>query len=296
VARKLLLIVNPRSGTMRGQKQLLSVIQTFCEADFEVSVHTTRFPKDATEVVRTRGKGFDVICALGGDGTLNEVVTGAISSGYSGAIGFLPCGTTNDLASTLSLPKKVEDSAKLVAEGQAEYLDFGAFNDDRYFSYIASFGAFTEVSYSTGQKAKNTFGHLAYVANGVGAVFQIKPHHVRVTCDGKVIEGDFVFGAAANSFSIAGMVKLQKDTVDLSDGLHELALVKTPKSVAAFVNILHEIMRGRFSGENVIFVKGKEILFETDRPVSWCVDGEYAGDHSKVLIRNLHEKVRIFRP
>ena len=296
MSRKLLLIVNPRSGTMRGQKQLLQVIQILCEADFEVTVHTTRFPKDATEVVRERAGGFDVICALGGDGTLNEVVTGAISSGYAGAIGFLPCGTTNDLANTLGLPKNLPDSARLIAEGTAPYLDFGAFNDDRYFSYIASFGAFTEVSYSTGQKAKNTFGHLAYVANGVGAAFQIKPYHVRVECDGKLIEGEFVFGAAANSFSIGGMVKLQKDVVDLSDGLHELALVKNPKSVSAFINILHEIARGKFSGENVLFLKGKDIVFQTDETVPWCVDGEYAGDHKEVHIRNLHEKVRIFRP
>ena len=294
--KKLLLLVNPCSGKMRAKRELLTIVQTFCDADFLVNVRITRCRHDATEFVPAYGKEYDVLVACGGDGTLNEVISGALQIGFPGNIGFIPCGTTNDLANTLGLPKSVLDCSRLIVEGKAKYMDFGAFNKNRYFTYIASFGAFTEVSYNTDQKFKNTLGHLAYIAEGIGAVDKIKPYHMVVTCDGQPYEDDFIFGAAANSLSIGGIVKLKKDMVKLTDGQHELLLVRNPRDAAHLAGLLGDLIAGKFTGENILILRGKRIQFACEESIPWCVDGEFAGDHQTVEIRNLHERLKIYRP
>ncbi len=291
-----LLIANLHSGKMRAKKYLPEIAEIFCRAETALSLHITRCPMDAAEVVKARGKEFDLIVACGGDGTLNEVVTGALAVDYSGAVGFIPCGTTNDLANTLSLSKDPLQAARDITGREAKFLDFGAFNGDRCVTYIASFGAFTEVSYATGQKAKNAFGHLAYVANGVGAAMKIRTYHVKAECDGEEFEGDYIFGAVANSLSVGGIVKLKPEIVDLADGMHEMLLVKKPKNPAQLAKIIHDVTHSTFTGENLIFRKGARIRFTCEEVIPWCVDGEYAGDHTEVEIRNLHEKIRIVRP
>ena len=165
MARKLLLLVNPISGKNRVKTDLLGILKIFSDADFTTTVHVTRRAGDATEKVVESGRAYDVIVACGGDGTLNEVVAGALRIRYEGALGFLPAGTTNDFANSLGIPKSLLKAAQLIAEGEARDLDFGAFNHLRYFVYIAAFGAFTDVSYSTDQKMKNLFGHCLTMMN-----------------------------------------------------------------------------------------------------------------------------------
>ena len=281
---------------MRAQKKLLEIADVFCQAGTRLSVHITQAPMDAAEQVKARGKDFDLVAACGGDGTLNEVVTGALQSGYTGAIGFIPCGTTNDLANTLALSKDPVQAAKDLTEREAKFLDFGWFNDDRCFTYIASFGAFTEVSYGTGQKAKNAFGHLAYVANGVGAAAKIRPYHLKVTCEEEEFEGDYIFGAVANSLSVGGVVKLKPELVDLADGMHEMLLVKKPKNPVDLARIVHDVTHSNFDSDLLIFRKGTRFTFSSEEAIPWCADGEYAGDQTLTRIANLHERIRIVRP
>ncbi len=296
MAKRLLLLVNPISGKARIKTQLMGILKIFSDAGFRTEVHVTRFASDATQKVMEEGKNFDVIVALGGDGTLNEVVTGALRVRYEGDIGFVPCGTTNDFASSLSIPKDPIKAAELIATGVGKEQDFGSFNRLRYFTYIAAFGAFTDVSYSTDQKLKNVFGHVAYVSEGIARLQELRSYHVKVTCDDVLYEEDVLFGAAANSLSIGGVMKLKSDQVDLSDGYHEVLLVRNPKNAADLAHLSKELLSGNFENKSVLFFRGKKIVFDCDEEIPWCVDGEFAGKYEHAVIRNLHDRLKIIYP
>lgn len=296
MAKKLLLLVNPVSGKNRVKPELMRILQIFSDADFVTTVHVTRRSGDATERVEQMGKDFDVIVACGGDGTLNEVVTGALRIRYEGALGFLPSGTTNDFANSLGIPKGLVKAAELIATGEAHELDFGSFNRLRYFIYVAAFGAFTEVSYSTDQKLKNVFGHAAYVSEALAHLMDLRKYHVKVNCDGVLYEGDFLFCAAANSLSLGGVMKLKPDQVDMTDGYHEVLLIRNPKTAAEFAQLSAELFSGNFENKSILLFRGKKISFECDEQIPWCVDGEFAGKFEHVEIQNLHSRLRIFYP
>lgn len=296
MARKLLLLVNPISGKNRVKTDLMGILRIFSDADFVTTVHVTRRSGDATERVVESGKEYDVIVACGGDGTLNEVVTGALRIRYEGALGFLPAGTTNDFANSLGIPKGLLKAAQLIADGEARELDFGAFNHLRYFIYIAAFGAFTEVSYSTDQKMKNIFGHAAYVSEAIARLVDLRKYHVKVNCDGVLYEDDFLFGAAANSLSLGGVMKLKNDQVDMTDGYHEVILIRNPKTAAEFAQLSTELLSGNFENKSILLFRGKKITFECDEEIPWCVDGEFAGNFYQAEVQNLHNRLRIYFP
>lgn len=294
--KRVLLIVNPFSGKLQAKNELMRIVKTLCDADFSVSIHITRCRKDATRVTEERAKNYDTVIACGGDGTLNEVMTGVIRSGYTGEVGFLPAGTTNDLAATLKLPRNLVKAAELITYGAVRPVDYGSFNKNQFFAYIASFGAFTETSYNTDQKAKNVWGHLAYLAEGIGSVGTIRPYNLTVTCDGERVSGSFVFGAAANSLSIGGIVKLKPEEVDLTDGMHELLLVRTPEMPGDLSATIGSILAEDFDPEHVILLRGKRMEFHCREEVPWCLDGEFAGKCKTALIETLPERLRIIRP
>lgn len=296
MAKKLLLLINPISGKARVKTSLMGMLKIFTDAGFITEVHITRYAFDATQKVMDDGSRFDVIVACGGDGTLNEVVTGAMRIRFEGDIGFVPCGTTNDFATSLSIPKDPMKAAQLIANGEGRELDFGSFNRLRYFTYIAAFGAFTDVSYSTDQKLKNVLGHVAYVSEGIARLHELRSFHVKVTCDDVTYEEDVLFGAAANSLSIGGMMKLKPEQVDMSDGYHEVLLVRNPKNAADLAHLSKELLSGNFENKSVLFFRGKKIVFDCDEEIPWCVDGEFAGKFERATVRNLHDRLRFICP
>jgi YegS/Rv2252/BmrU family lipid kinase len=294
--KNLLLIVNPHSGKMHAKNELLEIVKQFCEKGYAVRVHITRRRRDAVHLVEKEGKDYDQIAVCGGDGTLNEVFTGAIRSRWNGSIGFLPCGTTNDMARSLGIPKDQRAATNLIVTGEAKDLDVGSFTRNRYFSYIAAFGAFTEVSYSTDQTLKNIFGHAAYVAEAARKLINLRTYHIKVNCDGAEYEDDFLFGSVTNTLSIGGVLKLRESDVELADGYHEVLLIRDPKTGQDFANLSRELFSGHFENKSILFFRGKKIILESEEPIAWCVDGEYAGEHRRVEIRNLSQRLKMIYP
>ena len=226
--KKMLFIVNPRSGMLKVNRLLPEIIGLFNENGYEVTIYITAGPQDATNIVLQRAKDHDLVVCAGGDGTLNETISGVLQSGLDLPIGYIPAGSTNDFAASLNLPLNVLDAARLIVEGEPAALDVGQF-EDRYFSYVASFGAFTKAAYSTNQSIKNALGHLAYVLEGIQEIPQIRKNHVRIEADGIEIEDDFIFGAISNSTSVGGILKVSPDRVDMADGKFEIFLVRLPR-------------------------------------------------------------------
>jgi len=212
--------------------------------------------------------------------------------GASVPVGYIPTGTANDIATTLALSKDPAVAAQTIIDGRPIPLDIGSFGG-RYFTYIAAFGAFTGLAYSTPQSAKRSLGHFAYVLSGVASVGAITAQRTVVELDGNVIEGDFIFGGVVNSTSVAGLVRLDPEYVDLADGLFEVILVRQPLSLSDFLDIMTSIANRSYQGDNVQLIQAKSVRFTFDKHVQWTIDGEDGGSHREIEITNCREAVRI---
>ncbi len=290
--KRALVIVNPRAGTKKSKKDMFEIVDRLSQQGYSVSAQTTTQRGDGTRFIREYGKEHDMVICCGGDGTLNEVINGILDCGLELPIGYVPAGTTNDFARTLQLPKKAEKCMDLILSGWPHSYDIGSFND-RNFTYIASLGAFTKVSYSTPQKIKNALGHTAYLLEGVKEIGNISPFEAEFTANGETYSGEFLFGAISNSTSIAGLFKLKKLEVRLDDGEFELILIRNPKNVSDLRGIIQGLTKGKYDPRYVVFTHAKEIWFQAPKPLPWTLDGESGGSHTEATISVLHNAVKM---
>ena len=292
--KKMLFIMNPYSGQRRANRYLSDIIGLFNRYDYEVTVHMTSGCGDAADVARTRGKDYDVIVCCGGDGTFNETVSGMLTAGLTIPVGYIPSGSTNDFAASMHLPTNVMDAARLVAEGTPTPYDVGKFGD-RYFAYVASFGAFTRASYATPQNVKNALGHTAYVLEGITELSQIRKTGIRLDVDGTIIEDDFIFGAISNSTSVGGILTLSPDVVDMSDGLLEVLLVRAPKSLLEIHECIQAVQTQKYNCSMITFLSGHHIKIWADPDMPWTLDGEREDGHAQVDIVNQHLAIHLIQ-
>ena len=269
----------------QAQADLFKMVRVFAEHDCEVTVYPTRGPQDCTRKVLADAGRFDLVVCCGGDGTLNEMVSGMMQREDPVPMGYIPLGSTNDFAASLHLPSHVEEAALRCVEGTAFHMDVGSLND-RYFNYIAAFGAFTEASYATPQQIKNALGHLAYILEGVKSLGRLQPIHVRITADGETFEEDYLFGAVTNTVSLGGVLRLDPSRVLLDDGMYELLLVKNPQNPAEAQAMLSALMLQNYDGPLVRMLRASDILFESNHEISWTIDGEFGGSFSTTHILN----------
>ena len=290
--KKLLLIVNPKAGTRRIGRVLPEVIEIFNRADYEVTVHITAGSGDCTQVVRSRGAQADLIVCAGGDGTFNEAVAGMMESGIDRPLGYIPCGSTNDFAISLKLPTDPVKAAQLIVDGVPLKYDVGLFGD-RYFSYVASFGAFTRASYSTPQDVKNALGHTAYLLEGIQEISQIRKEHIRIELDDRSIEDDFLFGAVSNSTSMGGIVTLDPRQVDMRDGKFELLLIRAPRDLMEIHECVQAVSKQIYNCAMMTFVSTKKLTVHADASMPWTLDGEREEGREQVVIRCLHQAITL---
>jgi len=295
--KNVLLIINPRAGKAKAKTFLFDIIDTLSEHDMTVTVEITRYSGHARDICSYISDSYDLVICAGGDGTLGEVIAGMICSKKQIPIGYIPAGSTNDFGTTLRLSKDMKKAALDIAVGVTRTLDIGKFGD-RFFTYVASFGAFTKASYSTPQEVKNTLGHLAYVLEGMKDLPTIKGEYARITTDeGKVYEGEFIFGAIANSTSVGGVISLDKRIVTMNDGKFELMLIKNPKNLTELNKCINALLTKNYYNSNMIIIdslKSAEII--TDNPLTWSLDGERCDTDGSVSIRNLNNAIRMVLP
>jgi len=283
--RKLLMIINPKAGRTKSREPLFDACVAFSQAGYLLSVRTTRSPADAVRIAAEEGAKFDVVVAVGGDGTLNQVVSGLNHLERPPLLGYMAQGSTNDFASTLNISKDPLVAAESIIHGEPRHLDVGFWNE-RCFVYVASFGAFTRSSYSAPQAAKNALGHFAYILEGMKDLSTLRPYKVRITADGEVLDGEYLFGAVCNSISIGGLMKLSPERVILDDGKFELLLIPNPKSATELQNLVKALLNKEYDSEGLVFRHVSNIHLETEEELPWSLDGEYAPSRSTVDIVN----------
>jgi YegS/Rv2252/BmrU family lipid kinase len=301
MSKKALFVLNPHSGKGLIKNHLLDIVDILVKAGYSVNVYPTQESGDATRAVRERGKRYELVVCSGGDGTLDEVVTGIIQSGFRTPIGYIPSGSTNDYAASLKIPNSMRKAADIAANGTSLACDVGRFNDD-VFVYIAAFGLFTEVSYGTPQEMKNAMGHMAYIVEGVRHLQNIKSYKMRVTytdIDGaeQIIEDEFIYGMVTNSLSIGGFKGITgnvfKGDIALDDGYFEVILIKFPKNPVELNSILAALTIENIDTQYMYSFKSGYMIFEAENEVSWTLDGEYGGNHKTVRLINDKQSIDI---
>ena len=281
--KKLLMIVNPRAGRTQSRAPFYDVIARFCQAGYLVSLRETAGKGDAAALA-AEAAGYDLVVCCGGDGTLNETVSGLLTLDRRPPLGYIPCGSTNDFAASLELPLQPQAAGALILERPGRRLDAGTLNS-RCFLYVAAFGAFTNTSYSADQTAKNDLGRWAYLLEGMRSMSTLRPYHVKITADGEVFQGGFLFGAVTNATTVGGLLRLSRETVVLDDGKFELLLIPEPRSGADLQSLVMALLRSDYSGEGLIFRHAAEVLVETEEELPWALDGEFEPGAERVEIR-----------
>ena len=293
MSRHMMLLINPHAGKGGYKSSLAVIAETFSRSDWLPTVYFTKDRGDARAIVEREAGNYEMVVCLGGDGTLSEVSSGMMRRTDRRPIGYIPLGTANDVAHTLGLSADPATAAAAIVHGNRFPLDIGQFGQDSFFTYIAAFGAFTEVSYATPQEAKQALGHLAYMLEGLRSLNHLNHYHAIVEYDGGGVQDDFIFGAVTNSTSIAGLLRLDENRVNLADGMFELLLVKTPQNLLDLNSIITAVLSHNFSAPNVLFLRSKEVRILFDEPVAWTRDGEDGGSHRDVLIFNRHPGVEL---
>lgn len=291
--KRLLLIYNPVAGKAAVTDRLSTIVESFAGTGYDVMAVPIQPGRGAEEILKELGGEFRRVVCCGGDGTLNHTINGLMQMKHPPLFGYLPSGSTNDFARSLGLPARFEDGCVRIAAGKPFYYDIGAFND-RYFNYVAAFGAFTEVSYLTPQDEKNALGHLAYLIEGLKRLPIGQHFPAKVECDGEVFRGDYLYGSVSNSTSVGGMA-LGSDEVELDDGKFELLLIKAPANVAETSDIAGKLLARDFSGESVRLLRGSHIRFVFKEEINWTLDGEFGGALRKAEIRVCPKALGILR-
>lgn len=291
--KKLYLILNLQSGKATISSKLAVVIDMFTKAGYEVTARPTQERMDACAAAKYAcGQGFDLIVCSGGDGTLNEVIQGVMKSEKKLPIGYIPAGSTNDFARGVGIPRNIIDAVQWIIDGKEYPCDIGGFND-KFFTYIAAFGAFTEVTYETSQQVKNVLGHVAYVLNGISRLKNIKSYHMKITYDEKTIEDNYIFGMVTNSSSVAGLLSLNDFLLD--DGLYEVTLIKTPGNPLDLQRIIHSLLNIDIDIDTA-YIKSfrtSKIRFECADEIQWTIDGEFGGAYKTVDVCNNKQAIEL---
>ncbi|MCR5103004.1 MAG: YegS/Rv2252/BmrU family lipid kinase [Eubacterium sp.] len=294
--KKLLFIVNPKAGRTVIKADMIDIIETFSNAGYSVTVYPTKNKEETQEYVYENAADYDLVVCAGGDGTLDNTVGGIMSLERKLKkrihMGYIPCGSTNDYARSLKIDMNPIQAAVDIMEGEVCHVDVGKL-EDTFFVYIAAFGAFTDISYSTPQNLKNALGHAAYVLEASKAMFNLKPYNMTLWFDGEMVEGDFIYGQITNSLSVGGFKNIGARDMSFSDGKFETVLIKNPENPMELQRIINCLLVDDMSDEMIVFRKSSRVVIKCNEEIPWTVDGEYGGSYKTARVSNIRKALSI---
>lgn len=289
--RKALIIFNPNAGMKLAARHLPRICNMFCGKGYLPSVYMTQHTGDGVFAAESLAADKDLIVCIGGDGTLSETIEGMRNAGVNIPVGYIPAGSTNDTATSLHLSRNIIQATKDILGGKAKTLDLGEING-KPFCYVVSCGAFTRVTYTTPQPAKNVLGNLAYFFEATNEVSKIAPIPMQIETDNLSFSGDFLLCAFSNSTSMGGVLKLGDDLVDLNDGKLELLLVRTPKDGIELGQIIAALTQSNFNTDLIHIVSTSYAKVTLPENVDWTRDGEQFAGAGVVELRCVRDAVR----
>lgn len=290
--KKMLFIFNPSSGKARIKNQLFDIIQFYTEKGYTITIYPTQQPGDGYAYIKELQDDYELIVCSGGDGTLNEIISGILDSGKMRKLGYIPSGSTNDFGRSIGIPQDLKKALDITSNGTPYGIDVGHFNE-KYFIYVAGFGAFTKISYSTPQKIKNNLGYVAYVLQGIKELSELRNYHVVLEHDNGRLEDDFMIGFIMNSFSIAGFKNPIGYLTELNDGLFEILLIKRPANIVELQETIASLLSGTLDSERITCVRTSFAKIKSDA-MDWTLDGEFGGRYENVEVTNIRQAVQVY--
>ncbi len=286
---KLLMLINARSGMKNSKANLLSVIDIFCRNGYDVSVYVTQKHNDAYEYLMKNRIRYDIVCVFGGDGTMNEVSNALMAKEYKPLLGYFPSGTMNDFGSNFDLGSDMTVIAERICEGNVREFDVGKFND-RYFNYVAAFGAMCDVPFTTKRDAKELLGNIAYILEGISKLPEVKSHKISYTIANRTYKKDVLFGLIYSGNRVAGMELEDKKRSAIDDGYFNVLIVEYVPTIFNAPDLLSTILQqDRF----IHRYRTKKILLEFDDDLIFTLDGEEAKVKNKAEITITNKALRI---
>ncbi len=290
--KKMMLIINPVAGKREAAKNLAELIQIFYDGGYMVTVFMTGKSGDATEFAAKYGGEYDLVVCSGGDGTMNETVTGIIRGGHSVPVGYMPSGSYNDFAEYQGLSKDVRKAAHNIVKGDPRMVDVIRFSG-RYFINAADFGAFTWLPYTTPQQKKNTLGAYAYLLEGIKDISKVRSTHMRLMANGGTFEGDYLFGIICNATMVGGVLSRKGRIIQSDDGIFEVGMVRQPETALDFKETLQAVSMEDLGDPHITFFKTNRLVIETDEPVDWSIDGERMTTNGTAEAETLHSRITL---
>ncbi len=292
--KELLFVVNPKAGRTVIKTDLIDILEIFSNAGYRVEVYPTKSQEQTEQFVFENAEKFDLVVCAGGDGTLDNTVGGIMRLERKLKrrihLGYIPCGSTNDYARSLRMSFNPVQAAKDIVEGEICHVDVGRL-ENTFFIYVAAFGAFTDISYSTPQNLKNALGHAAYVLEASKAMFNLKSYNLKVLFDGEEVEGDFIYGQVTNSLSVGGFKNIGSKDMSFSDGLFETVLIKTPATPVELQKIINSLLIDNLEDDMIVFRKSSRVVIRSEEELPWTVDGEYGGSYKTTRVSNIRKAV-----
>lgn len=297
--KKLCLLANPHSGKGLLQRELYPIVESFHREGWLVTVIPVAVQPDTVALLGDALAEFDRVVCCGGDGTLNHTVDTLLRlRGPVPELAYLPMGSTNDFARTLGYSDALDENCRIAVAGRSAMLDVGLFGPDRHFCYVAAFGAFTDVSYSTPRELKNSLGQLAYLLEGLRSLPQMgeTARTARVTTDTGSFEGSFIYGAITNSTSVGGLPAPNSENVLLDDGMFEVLLCALPASLNELNDTIAALARGETDTPCLRMLHTRRLELEFDRPTRFTLDGEFGGEVDRAVMEVQPRAVRMLLP
>ncbi len=294
--KRALVLINQTAGTGKAASDTFNIVAALSGAGYEPVVYPiipgTEFSSEKL-LAEYDGK-IDMVLCSGGDGTLNHVVSATMDMKKKPVISYVPNGSTNDFAKGLGIPSVRSKAIDVAVNGRPYTYDLGRMND-RYFNYVAAFGAFSKVSYATDQELKNVLGYAAYVISAIAELPQYIGYstHMRIEAEGIDEEGDYLFGSMSNSASVGGMNLFGDTDIHQDDGKMELMLIRAPKNLAEFNAILAALASKEAGNPYITFKQVSWAKFYSNDDVEWTVDGEFGGSHKDTEIKVMNKAITI---
>lgn len=292
--KRVLFVYNPVAGKGKVRNNLFEIVDCFVGNDYLVTLCPARKLEEAYPTLQLEEDIYDRIVCSGGDGTLNLMISFFMEKGIRKPIGYIPAGSTNDYAYSVGIPSDFMEAVKISVTGTPKSIDIGKF-DDKYFLYVAAFGMFTKVAYSTPQEVKNLLGHTAYILEGMRTLSEIKSYPITLEYDGNVIQDEFVLGLITNSLSVGGFHGILPKDAQMDDGYFEMILIKDiRRNPLALNDTISALLSGKLDTcPYIVYAKTKDIKITSEEGIDWTLDGEYGGLHKYAKIRNLKQELSI---
>lgn len=291
--KKLLLIINNKTR-IQNERSTFKLVNHFAKKGYMTTVYPISEGTSLELDEYLLSEPFSMIVCLGGDGTLNRTINSVLKNHLSCPIGYIPAGTTNDFAKNLELTDDVDSAMEVITTGKPLSYDIGQFNQ-QFFNYVACFGAFSDVPYSTDQSFKNLFGYAAYALTAISNLSEnlSSKCHIRFEMDESIIEDDYIFGALCNSLSIAGMKINGITEANLHDGMFELFLIKCPKNAIEIGEILKNLINMDFNNPYCQLFRVSNLKIISSKNVRWTLDGEEGGNPEEIQFSIIPDAISI---